>query len=151
MLCWCRGFEEINRLFIQNLWWAVEVDFANVIKMCFAVVQATLVCWAREKLEHFNFKTVPAVPLLITMFGTPPWHHCGSLNLTHITLPTPNTAASRSTAHDWGMLEVLDVSILLYAGEEKEYFMSSMAFFTHINSVKIWWSFFYVSGLCWIQ
>lgn len=35
------------------------------------------------------------------------------------------------------MFEVLDVSISLHAGEEKEYFMSCMAFFHRVNSVKL--------------
>lgn len=43
------------------------------------------------------------------------------------------------------MFEVLDVSINLYAAEDTEFFMSCMAFFTPINSVKIWRGLFYVS------
>lgn len=51
--------------------------------------------------------------------------------------PISNTTAP-PTKHNRGTAELLDVSINLYAGEEKEYFMSSSAFFTRINSEKIW-------------
>lgn len=55
---------------------------------------------------------------------------------------TDNARISNTTAppakHNRGTAELLDVSINLYAGEEKEYFMSSTAFFTRINSEKIW-------------
>lgn len=51
--------------------------------------------------------------------------------------PISNTTAPPAK-HKRGTAELLDVSINLYAGEEKEYFMSSTAFFTRINSEKIW-------------
>lgn len=55
---------------------------------------------------------------------------------------TDNAPISNTTAppakHNRGAAELLDVRINLYAGEEKEYFMSSSAFFTRINSEKIW-------------
>lgn len=46
-----------------------------------------LVCWTLEKLCITT--SVPAVPLLITMFGTTLWHHCSSLTLMQIMPPSP--------------------------------------------------------------
>lgn len=91
------------------------------------------------------------MPLLIAMFGNNPMVPLQLSKPSADNARHPDADASHSTKHDWGMFEVLDLSINLYAGEEKEFFMSSVAFFTHINSVKIRWRFFYVSGLWWLQ
>lgn len=53
----------------------MQVDFTKVIKMCFAVVglrMERVKKKGKEKL-HFNFESILAELLLMTMFGTTPW------------------------------------------------------------------------------
>lgn len=72
MLCWCRG-KLIDFFFNPKPVKGCRTRL-NVIKMCFVVVQAMLVCWAWEKLCFSTQKKKKKCPCSVT-FNYDLWNH----------------------------------------------------------------------------